>query len=99
MDPGFYSSTPWRKLRAAYRKANPLCRRCGRKAQHVDHVVSILTAPARRLDWWNLQCLCHACHNEKTAADQAGRAVRPHAGCDVEGNPLDPLHPWVSAAR
>ena len=96
LDPlAFYSSREWRKLRAAYRKRHPACRRCGRKAEHVDHVIDVRTAPDRRLDWFNLQCLCHACHNEKTAADQAGRSMRPHGGCDVDGMPTDPRHPWA----
>jgi hypothetical protein len=94
----FYSSKQWRRLRAAYRKAHPFCQRCGRRTEHVDHVEEIRLAPERRLDWLNLQSLCHACHNAKTAADKAGQPLRPHGGCDVDGNPTDPRHPWSSGA-
>jgi HNH endonuclease len=90
----FYSSREWRRLRARYRKAHPLCRRCGARAEHVDHVIEISTAPERKLDWWNLQALCQSCHNEKTAADKGGRLMRPHGGCDADGMPTDPRHPW-----
>ena len=90
----FYRTPLWQRLSARYRKAHPLCRRCGRKAELVDHVIEIRKAPERKLDWLNLQSLCSACHNEKTAAFKAGRAVRPHSGCDVEGRPTDPRHPW-----
>jgi len=92
----FYRTKQWRKLRAQWRKRNPSCRRCGRKAELVDHIVDIRTDPTRRLDWFNLQSLCWACHNEKTAADKAGRPVRPHSGCTVDGWPTDPDHPWAN---
>ena len=91
----FYSTSAWRKLRGAYRRAHPLCARCHAKAEHIDHVIDIRTAPHLRLDWWNLQALCQACHNEKTAADEAGRSIRPHGGCDADGMPIDPRHPWA----
>jgi hypothetical protein len=90
----FYSSKPWRRLRYAHRKAHPLCRRCGRRAEHIDHIIDIRTAPERRLDWTNLQALCQACHNAKTASDRTGQPMRPHGGCDIDGNPTDPNHPW-----
>ena len=89
-----YGRNEWRCLSSRYRKAHPLCRRCGAKAEHVDHIIDIRTAPERRRDWWNLQSLCHACHNEKTAADKGGRSMRPHGGCDADGMPTDPRHPW-----
>lgn len=97
MEQRFYATRQWRSLSSRYRKVHPVCRRCGRKAEMVDHITSIKAAPMRKLDISNLQSLCWSCHNEKTAADQAGRAVRPHAGCDEQGMPLDPRHPWAAA--
>ena len=94
----FYSTRQWRTLRYRWRRAHPDCVRCGGPAQHVDHVIDIRTAPERKLDPFNLQSLCVRCHNEKTAADKAGRPVRPHGGCDVSGMPTDPNHPWGRGA-
>jgi cytochrome c2 len=39
----------------------------------------------------NLAALCHECHSVKTAASM-GKGV--YLGCDVNGRPLDPDHPW-----
>ena len=77
---GFYQSEAWRSCRAAYLKAHPRCARCasaGRSvvAQIVDHIKPIKDGGAR-LDWSNLQPLCAACHNRKTAED-ARRAGTP----------------------
>jgi 5-methylcytosine-specific restriction protein A len=72
-----YESPAWRKLRAIYLKRNPLCERCyaeGRITPAVicDHKVEIKDGGAR-LDPDNLQSLCHAHHNKKTAAERAKR--------------------------
>lgn len=53
----------WEKLRADYLAAYPCCRRCGRKADVVDHIEPIRKAPHRRLDPTNLQSLCTPCHS------------------------------------
>ena len=39
----------------------------------------------------NLQPLCASCHSVKTARDN-GKNVS--MGCDINGMPLDPTHPW-----
>jgi 5-methylcytosine-specific restriction enzyme A len=70
---GFYQSNAWRKCRAAFLRAHPLCRRCANAGQSVaarmvDHIKPIKSGGAR-LDWSNLQSLCFACHNRKTARD------------------------------
>lgn len=74
----FYQTTEWRKLRAAYRRAHPLCEECLRKgrtepANVVDHIKEI-TDGGDPLDWNNLQSLCRACHNRKTAKERQRRA-------------------------
>ena len=38
----------------------------------------------------NLQSLCHVCHTRKTAKENGARP----RGCDVNGTPTDPEHPW-----
>ena len=93
----FYGSAEWRRVRTEFLAAHPSCY-CGRRATHVDHVV-----PRRRggapYAWGNLQGLCHGCHNRKTNVRDGGfgrpasrSLLRP--GCDAEGRPIDPEHPW-----
>ena len=74
---GFYQSTAWRAVRAAYLREHPTCVRCARRgrvvaAVVVDHVVPLKDGGAR-FDWANLQGLCIACHNAKTARETAQR--------------------------
>ena len=74
---GFYQSKDWRVLRAAVLRESPLCLTCkvhGRLvlAGVVDHVVPLKDGGAR-FDRANLQPLCVACHNRKTARETAGR--------------------------
>ena len=66
---------PWRRLRAAQLKAQPLCQwpGCVLLADQVDHVVPVAAGGAV-MDAGNLQSLCAAHHREKTQTE--GRAVR-----------------------
>lgn len=70
-----YNSRRWKKLRAAFRDENPLCRLCaaaGRVegARDVDHRIPVDVRPDLAYEWDNLQALCRACHTRKTAAEQ-----------------------------
>ena len=74
----FYNSRAWRATSIAYRKRPPVCVQCCergvvRPCDVVDHIVEIRDAPALRFVQSNLQALCHACHNNKTAAVRASR--------------------------
>jgi 5-methylcytosine-specific restriction endonuclease McrA len=60
----------WEKARREYLAAYPSCRRCGGRATVVDHVVSIRTAPHRRLDRTNFQALCTPCHSSWKQAQE-----------------------------
>lgn len=85
-------SGAWQRLRASVLAGEPLCRHClwqGRivPATDVDHV----SGDPGDNSAANLQALCHACHSRKTAADHGRRA---RWGCDANGMPLDPAHPW-----
>ena len=85
----------WRRLRAAVLEREPLCRDCwgrGRltTATDVDHHDN---DPSNN-DHENLVPLCHECHSRKTQADMGKRVS---AGCDANGQPLDPDHPWNTA--
>ena len=73
----------WRRCRAAFLFAHPLCRFCEEADQVTaatvaDHIISIQERPDLRLDWGNLRPLCKECHDRRTARDQAfgGRAAR-----------------------
>lgn len=65
--------TAWEKLRRAHLAAEPLCRLCAQAGRAtpavlVDHIVPLRDGGAR-LDDNNLQSLCRACHDRKTADD------------------------------
>ena len=82
----------WRKLRAAVLREQPLCAcGCGQLATDVDHIDNDPTNNERD----NLQGLCHECHSRKTQADMGKRVAW---GCDANGMPLDPSHPWRNEA-
>lgn len=76
-----------------------VCQSCGRlctgrgkdaDAPVADHVVPHRGNRSLFLDPANLQCLCKACHDRKTAGDER-RGYATAVGLD--GMPLDPKHP------
>jgi 5-methylcytosine-specific restriction protein A len=74
---GFYQSATWRAVRAAFLREHPACTRCAGRGRVVaavvaDHVVPLKDGGAR-FDWANLDGLCIACHNAKTAGETARR--------------------------
>lgn len=61
-----YHTPRWRKERKSFLQANPLCIRCGEKADTVDHIIP---HKGNELIFWdksNWQPLCHSCHSKKT---------------------------------
>lgn len=61
----------WRKARAKFLKANPLCRRCEEngkitKGEVVDHIIPHRGDMSLFWDQNNWQSLCTRCHNRKT---------------------------------
>ena len=101
-----YDRAIWKRLRARFLAANPLCEDCrlrGRTvvAVHADHRVSIKDAPERALDPTNLAAKCHSCHSAKTTQVDGGFGRTPGQrrikGCTVDGMPLDPGHFWNAA--
>lgn len=97
-----YSTAAWARLRAAHLALEPMCRACavsGRiaLANTVDHVVPISDGGAPFPDHDGLASYCAGCHGAKTArGSEAGaiRSTKPRKGCNPDGTPLDPAHPW-----
>lgn len=88
----------WQRLRAAVLAEQPLCAHClelGRvvPATDVDHANEDPNDNRRE----NLVSCCHSCHSTKTMRVRHGSA--PVYGCDVNGMPLDPAHPWNEKNR
>jgi len=74
----FYASRRWRRLRALFLRANPLCVACqalGRSvvAVHVDHIKPRRERPDLEFDETNLQSLCPSCHSRKTIQQRRDR--------------------------
>lgn len=71
----FYSSTAWKKTRAAYAKSKGnLCERCLKKGLIVPGVIvhhkvyltpDNINDPAVSLNWNNLELVCADCHAEE----------------------------------
>lgn len=90
------NTVAWQRLRAMVLAERPLCAHCFERglivpATDVDHMDGDPGNNARS----NLQSLCHACHSIKTMRERHGS--KPVYGCDVNGMPLDPDHPWNAA--
>lgn len=102
----FYNSRAWRELRAAalhrdcHTCVTPGCRR---RAEVVDHIVPRKAGGSDSVA--NLRSLCRTCdnqaHREKGSRGRPGTAAgAPRVeritvpGCNAEGLPRDPAHPW-----
>lgn len=85
----------WRKRRARQLQLHPLCRMCldvdarATPATVADHIFPHRGDPV--LFAGPLQSLCASCHNSRKQALENGGVIK---GCDLQGIPLDPGHPW-----
>jgi len=61
----------WLKYSRRFRREHPLCVRCGRVAELVDHIKPVIDE-SDPLFWLpsNHQSLCWSCHSVKTADDK-----------------------------
>ena len=66
-----HRSYRWQKMRATLLSRWPLCRKCRRPAAEIDHIVPVSKGGAF-WDKGNLQALCRACHERKTARENRG---------------------------
>lgn len=73
----FYLSRDWRELVGRLKRdRGAFCERCGSGYRLIgDHVVELRDGGAP-LDPRNVELLCQACHNRKTAQARAARAAR-----------------------
>lgn len=102
-----YSTQRWKRLRLAHLDLEPMCRGCdtmGRltRADTVDHVMPINSGGPAFPGHDGLASYCGPCHSAKTARGiEAGavRTTKPRKGCNPDGTPLDPKHPWSSVGR
>ena len=92
-----YNTARWRRARAAYLRDNPSCTLCAQAgrttlATVVDHVDPHRGDLEIFWDSTRWQALCQTCHSAaKQSAEKTGKPIR---GCNVDGLPLDPKHPW-----
>jgi 5-methylcytosine-specific restriction endonuclease McrA len=97
-----YSTARWQRLRKAKLMEKPCCELCMDDgfvvpATVVDHLVAISKGGDPYPALHGLLSLCVRCHNTKTTViEQLGRAYF-YRGCDINGMPLDPEHPWNKA--
>lgn len=97
-----YNSSTWKRLRLAHLSLSPLCVGCeamglATPANTVDHVVPINNGGPAFPGHDGLRSYCPACHGAKTARGSeagAARTRKPRRGCNADGTPLDPNHPW-----
>lgn len=90
------NSAAWRKLREQVLAEEPLCRWCLARGQcvpstEVDHIKDSREDYSDDNRRENLTGVCTPCHSLKTAASM-GKNV--YMGCDLNGMPIDPDHPW-----
>lgn len=91
-----YDTARWRKARARFLNANPLCVMCEQRGMIVPATIVDHVTPHEgnaELFWSedNFQSLCPTCHS-------GVKRVQDHHGysqaCGVDGLPSDPLHPF-----
>lgn len=96
-----YRTKQWKDLRAAHLAANPLCVWCREEGRTTgatvcDHILAHRGDAALFFDPRNLQSLCKPHHDGAAQRrDKSGHII----GCDVNGFPLDPNHPWAVERR
>jgi 5-methylcytosine-specific restriction endonuclease McrA len=71
----FYQSKEWKALaRKAKSLAGNKCCWCGSRRRIIADHIKEITDGGAKLDIANIQVLCHACHNRKTAKTKGKRA-------------------------
>jgi 5-methylcytosine-specific restriction enzyme A len=91
-----YETPRWRKMRAVHLHEHPHCVMCLERGWDTPATVVDHRQPHRgdtRLffDPNNLQSLCKP-HHDSNKQREERHGITP--GCDEDGNPVDPRHPW-----
>lgn len=86
------NSEAWYRLRRMVLTEQPLCPECQARgvlevATQVHHINDNAMDNSRE----NLVGLCAPCHSRHTAEDMGKRVSH---GCDLQGNPANPMHHW-----
>lgn len=97
-----YNTATWQRLRLAHLSLSPLCIGCQARgmltpANTVDHITAISEGGPAFPGHDGLASYCTPCHGAKTARGReagAARTRKPRRGCNPDGTPLDPMHPW-----
>ena len=101
-----YGSWRWKRLSRKVRTERDRCEGDCRgyyASKYADHVIEVSddTSDANFFNEANIAPLCARCHGRKTKREAARRAgMRPPKfgpvirGCDADGMPIDPDHPW-----
>lgn len=97
----WYKTARWQRLRAQQLRQEPLCRRCKREgritaATVAHHVVAHKGDERLFFDASNLAASCKPCHD---TIEQSIERLGYEKGCDADGNPVDPEHPWSKKKR
>jgi 5-methylcytosine-specific restriction protein A len=99
-----YNTQRWQRLRKLKLQLNPLCETCLKQrriepAVAVDHIVAIKAGGTAYPPLDDLRSECASCHNRKTRIVEQLGAELTIKGCDENGYPLDPNHPWYGGGK
>lgn len=91
-----YKTARWQRIRTAQLRAEPLCQRCKREGRitaatvchHMDKASK--ENPETFFDG-PFESRCKPCHD---TIEQSIERLGYEKGCDADGNPVDPAHPW-----
>ncbi|AVA34665.1 hypothetical protein HpMS107_56610 [Helicobacter pylori] len=96
---GFTTSREWTAFRLTILNRDDWrCVNCGRDVKgpgraRVDHIKPRRTHPWLAFEPSNCRTLCPTCDNARHA-EKGGAPGADVRGCDINGLPLDPNHPW-----
>ena len=93
----FHSTALWQRTRRVAKiEAGYTCTRCkaflpGKGELHVHHKRPVARSASLALEPLNFQVVCPGCHN---IIEPRSGTPRIKSGCDIDGHPLSPDHPW-----
>jgi hypothetical protein len=96
-----YRTREWQDLRRDQLEKQPLCEECLKTGRTTPATIAHHEKPHRNdrelfFDPDNLASSCKPCHDGALQVQERSGYL---PGCDVDGRPLDPAHPWNRQAR